>query len=63
MFEFSLKFDRQNSLFLDLCLNHTLPYIGASEGKESACSAGRVRSLGWDDPLEKGMSTQSSILA
>jgi len=23
----------------------------------------RVRSLGWDDPLEKGMSTQSSILA
>jgi len=23
----------------------------------------RVRSLGWDDPLEKGMSTHSSILA
>ena len=23
----------------------------------------RVRSLGWEDPLEKGMTTQSSILA
>ena len=22
----------------------------------------RVRSLGWEDPLEKGMTTQSSIL-
>ena len=23
----------------------------------------RVRSLGWEDPLEEGMATQSSILA
>ena len=23
----------------------------------------RVRSLGWEDPLEKGMATQSSIVA
>ena len=23
----------------------------------------RVQSLGWEDPLEKGMATQSSILA
>ena len=23
----------------------------------------RIRSLGWEDPLEKGMATQSSILA
>ena len=23
----------------------------------------QVQSLGWDDPLEKGMDTQSSILA
>jgi len=23
----------------------------------------RVRSLGWEDPLEKGMATHSSILA
>ena len=36
-------------------------------GKESACSAGdggdRVRSLGWEDPLEKEMTTHSSNLA
>ena len=36
-------------------------------GKESTCSAGatetRVRSLGQEDPLEKGMATHSSILA
>ena len=36
----------------------------SSVGKESACSAGdRVRSLGWEDPLEKEMATHSSILA
>ena len=33
-------------------------------GKESSCSAGdQFQSLGWDDPLEKEMATQSSILA
>ena len=49
----------------------------SSVGKESACSAGdpgsikslpavqetRVRSPGWEDPLEKEMVTHSSILA
>ena len=31
--------------------------------KESPCSAGDwVQSLGWEDPLEKGMATHSSIL-
>ena len=35
-----------------------------SSGKESACNAGDLgRSLGWEDPLEKGKSTYSSILA
>ena len=35
-----------------------------SAGKESACSAGDLDgSLGWDDPLEKGKATHSSILA
>ena len=38
--------------------------LGGSNGKESACNAGdRVQSLGWEDLLEKGMATQSSILA
>ena len=31
-----------------------------SDGKESACNAG---DLGWEDPLEEVMATQSSILA
>ena len=35
--------------------------------KESTCQAGdtglRVQYLGWEDPLEEGMTTHSSILA
>ena len=33
-----------------------------SGGKESACNEMWVQSLGWEDPLEKGMATHSSIL-
>ena len=37
---------------------------GGSDGKESSCNAGEwVLSLGWEDPLEEGMATHSSILA
>ena len=37
---------------------------GCSDGKESACNAGDPGSIvGWEDPLGKGMITQSSILA
>ena len=35
-------------------------FPGGSDGKESACSAG---DLGFEDPLEEGMFTHSSILA
>ena len=35
-------------------------FPGASDGKDSVCSAG---DLGWEDPLEKGMATHSIILA
>ena len=39
-------------------------FPGGSDGKESACSArGRVWSLNWEDPLEKGMAIHSRILA
>ena len=39
-------------------------FPGGSEGKESACTAGDPGSvLGWEDPLEEGMATHSSILA
>ena len=35
-----------------------------SDGKESACSAGDLGSIsGWEDRLEEGMATHSSILA
>ena len=37
---------------------------GGSDGKESSCNERDwVQSLGWEDPLEKGMVTHSSILA
>ena len=35
-------------------------FPGGSEGKESTCI---VEDLGWEDPLEEGMATHSSILA
>ena len=39
-------------------------FPGGSDGKECACNAGDpVQSLGQEDPLEKGMATDSSILA
>ena len=40
-----------------------LGFPGGSDSKESACSAGDQGSLSWEDPLEKGMATHSSILA
>ena len=42
---------------------HQVGFPGGSNGKVSACNAGDpVRSLGWEDPLEKEMATHSSIL-
>ena len=39
-------------------------FPGDSDSKESTCDAGYlVQSLGWEDPLEEGMATHSSILA
>ena len=36
----------------------------AQAGKEYACNAGDLlRSQGWEDPLEKGIATHSSVLA
>ena len=41
-----------------------LGFPSGSAGKGSACNVETwVRSLGWDDPLEKGKTTHSSILA
>ena len=39
------------------------PFPGCSDGKESsAMQEVRIRSLGQEEPLEKGMATRSSIL-
>ena len=41
-------------------------FPGGSDGKESACNAGDLGSIPgrpWEDPLEKGTATHSSILA
>ena len=39
-------------------------FSAGSDGKESACNAGELGAiLGWEDPLEKGMVTHSSVLA
>ena len=38
-------------------------FPGGSDGKESAMQETWVRSLSWEDPLEKGMVTHPSILA
>ena len=35
----------------------------STDGKESACNVGDLGSLGWDDPLEEGMATHSSVPA
>ena len=40
-----------------------LGFPGGSDGKESAMWETWVQSLGWEDPLEKGKATHSSILA
>ena len=49
-------------------VKHTFPYglgfPGGSDGKEFAYNLGDLRlTLGMEDPLEKGMATNSSILA
>ena len=41
-----------------------LGFLGGLAGKESACMWETwVSSLGWEDPLERGKATHSSILA
>ena len=52
------------SLYFPGCRDEAWGFPGGSDGKESACNAGDPgSSLGWEDPLEKGKATHSSILA
>ena len=42
----------------------TSGFPGGSDGKETACTVRDLGSiLGWEDPLEEGMATHSSIFA
>ena len=43
-----------------VCLHIHMSFPCGSAGKESTYNAG---ALGWEDPLEKGKTTHSSILA
>ena len=53
-----------NSLFIYTSVKRPQGFPGGSDGKASACNAGDPgSSLGWEDPLEKEMATQSSTLA
>jgi len=39
-------------------------FLGGSDGKKSACNVeDLVRPMDWEDPLEEGMATHSSVLA
>ena len=48
-------------------LKYAVGFPGGVSGKEPACQCRRhetqVRSLGWEDPLEKDVATHSSVLA
>ena len=45
-------------------LVYMICFPDGSDGKQSACDAGDLDSIpGWEDPLEKEIETQSSILA
>ena len=47
-----------------MCQVLTLGFPGGLDGKGSACNAGDTGSIpDWEDTLEKGMATHSSILA
>ena len=51
-----------NTLTIQMRVKVGFPCISA--GQESACKAGDLGStLGWEDPLEKGKATHSSILS
>ena len=55
------ELDTAERLILSHAKHRDLP--GGSDGKESACNAGDLGLIpGWEDTLEQGMATHSSIL-
>ena len=54
----------QRSVFVRVAFTkHSMGFPRGSDGKESACNAGGPGSMGREDPLGKGMTTHSSVLA
>ena len=51
------------SLSLQICLELTISLVAQMVKCPPAMRETQVRSLGWEDPLEKEMATHSSILA
>ena len=58
-----LKLPRFSLYCISLSLTNVRDFPGDSASKEYAMQETQVQSLGWEDPLEKGMVTHSSILA
>ena len=55
---------KEKSKHINSVLLHILGFPDSPAGKESTCNAGDLCSiLGWQDSLEKGKATHSSILA
>ena len=51
-------------IYICIGLDQELGFPGRSAGKESTCNVGDLDLiLGWEDSLEKGKATHSSILA
>ena len=48
---------------MDVCIYVGLPWWLSSKKSRLSIQETQVRSLGWEDPLEKEMATHSSILA
>ena len=59
-----MAYDRLSCTLIGIGVCYYVAFPGGSDGKESTCNGGDVvRSLGWEDPLEEGMTTHSRILA
>ena len=53
-----------NVMCVCVCVCIYMGFPGDSESKECVCNVGDLdQSLGWKDPLEEDLATQSSILA
>ena len=60
--------EKDKILYINACVWNLEGFPGGASGKESTWQCRKhketwVRSLGWEDSLEKGIATHSSVLA